>query len=106
MVKKISGKKPSGKASGATPVQPTKTVSSAKVGAVGTVKGAERAAPSKSLDAISAEITPQMKEEIFQLIDEVADNMFKTSKGYSEKKKETLKNAVKIAIEAGMVEGE
>jgi hypothetical protein len=104
MVKKISGRPSAGKTSSTTPVQSTKTVGSAKVGTVGGVKNAEGAKGTQSTDGVGRELTPQMRDEIFQLIDEVADNMFNESKGFSEKKKKTLKDAVKMAIDAGMVE--
>lgn len=104
MVKKISGRSKAGKTNSTTPVQSTKTVSSAKVGTVGGVKSAEGAKGTQSLDGVGRDLTPEMREEIFQLIDEVADSMFNKSKGFSEKKKKTLKDAVKMAIDAGILE--
>jgi hypothetical protein len=101
MPKKISGK---GRTSGATPVQPTKTVESSKVGGVDQVKSAERQTPSSSVGSTGQRITPEMREKIMQLIDEEADKMFGGPNGLPEHKKETLKGAVKMAIQAGVLE--
>jgi len=102
MVKKITGKPGSGKTNKTTSVESTKTVGSSKVGNVSNVKGSEK---STATNAVSADITPEMKDEIFQLIDEVAENMFQGSDGSSQKRRATIKDAVKMAIEAGIIEG-
>lgn len=106
MVKKVGGTSRSSGTSGALPVQATKTVESAKVGSVEQVRGAERKEGVKSAAGSSIRaLTPEQQEQIFQLIDEEADKMFADS-GVPAKKKEKVKDAVKMAIEAGIIRDE
>lgn len=103
MTKKIRGR---GKTSGTTPIQPTRTVESAKVGEVDQVKGADAQKGAKGVGQTGAKITPEMREKIFQLIDEEAEKMFGGPNGLPESKKETLKGAVKMAIQSSELEEE
>ncbi|MCB0324285.1 MAG: hypothetical protein KDD69_11965 [Bdellovibrionales bacterium] len=100
MVKKVTG---SGRTSGTTPVQPTKTVESSKVGAVDQVKSAEKKASAGAVSGGAHAITPEIREQLLQLIDEEADRMF-GSDTLPERKKEAVKGAVKMAISAGVVD--
>lgn len=104
MVRKIQGNKPA-QTSGATPVQPTKTVESAKVGGVEQVKGTEKHAPTSGVRRTTRTLTAEEQEQLFQLIDEEADKMF-GSEGLPEAKKKTVAGAVKMAIEASMSDEE
>jgi hypothetical protein len=105
MVKKVGGTSRSSGTSGAAPIQATKTVESAKVGSVEQVRGAERKEGVKSTGSSIRALTPEQQEQIFQLIDEEADKMFADS-GVPAKKKEQVKDAVKMAIEAGIIRDE
>lgn len=101
MVRKIQGNKPS-QASSTTPVQPTKTVESSKVGGVDQVKGTEKRDSAKKIGRNTRILTPEQKEQLFALIEEEAEKMFGDD-GLPEAKKKTVKGAVKMAIEAGMM---
>jgi len=102
MVKKIGGKSPSG-TKGTTPVQPTKTIESSKIGKVDQLRATESQKGAGKVSGGSPRITAANREQLFQLIDEEADRMFSTD-GLPESKKETVKGAVKMAIESGIVE--
>ncbi len=103
MTKKIKGR---GKASSTTPVQAPRTIESAKVGEVDQVKGTEAQKNAKGVGQAGQKITPEMREKIMQLIDEEADKMFGGPNGLPEEKKDTLKNAVKMAINSSELEEE
>ena len=103
MPKKITGR---GKTSGTTPVQPTKTVESSKIGGVDQVKRTDRQQSSSAVTGSGGQISAEMREKIFQLIDEEADKMFGANSGLPDHKKETLKDAVKMAIQGGALEDE
>lgn len=99
MVKKIQGGR---RTSGPTAIQSTKTVESAKVGRVDQVKAKDAATSAASPGSVGRKITPEMKEQLLQLIDEEADKMFGSDEAPASKKA-TLKGAVKMAIEAGLL---
>lgn len=103
MVKKIKG--PSGKTSGATRIQGAKQIESAKVGAVDQVKNSERKGTTGKVGPGSRSITPEMRDQIMQMIDEEADRMF-GKEAIPAKKKDTVKGAVKMAINASVLEEE
>ena len=105
MVKKIRGTKPGSKTTGATPIQATKTVQSGKIGGVDKVKATEKQSSSGKIMAPTTELSPEMRERIMRIIDEEADKMFGDDRN-SEDQKKTVKGAVKMAIDGGIVEGE
>ena len=105
MVKKIQGTKSNSKPAGTTPVQATKTVQSGKVGGVDKVKGAEKKGAASKVVAPTTELSPEMRERIMKIIDEEADKMFGAD-GLPEEKKKTVKGAVKMAIDSGIIDGE
>lgn len=102
MVKKIQGKK-TGRTSGTSPVQATKTVESSKVGQVDQVKGGEATDRAGSVGTAGTEITPELREQLFQMIDEEADKLFGDDNEAAEKRKKTVKGAVKMALESGVL---
>ena len=104
MVKKISGS--TGKPGGATPIQGSKTIESAKIGGVSQVKEAEGKSGVSGVRREQLQITPDMKEQLLQLIDEEAEKMFGGANGLPKEKRDTLAGAVKMAIEAGMLKPE
>ena len=104
MVKKIGSTPPSA-TSGATRVQSTKTIESSKIGGVGQVRGTERTAPAGGVSPSVSGITPKQRDQLFKMVDEEADKMF-GPEGLPESKKEAVKGAVKMVIDAGVVEEE
>jgi hypothetical protein len=101
MVRKIGGDKPT---HSVTPgVQATRTVESTKVGNVEQVKAADRQATVGGVRRSTRLLTPEQQQELLAMVDEEADKMF-TEQGLPESKKETVKGAVKMAIEASITE--
>ena len=74
---------------------------SAKVGGVEQVRGAEKQGGIGAIQRSTRNITPEQHQQLMSLIDEEAEKMFGTE-GLPESKKETVKGAVKMAIEASM----
>ena len=105
MVKKIGGKPPSRKPQETAPVQPTKTVSSTKVGEVGQVGGATAKGAAGKAGGPSGRISAEQREQLFQMIDEEADKLFGKG-GLPEEKKSSIKGAVRMVIDAGIVDEE
>ena len=101
MVKKVGGKppKPGIKTDS---VQSAKTVGSNKVDKVRATKGKES---SQKVEAASRRISSENHEQLLQLIEEEADKLFNET-GLPAEKKETIKNAVKMALEASMAQDE
>lgn len=103
MVKKIGGDKPT---HAITPsVQATRTVEGTKIGAVEQVKALDRQGAVTGVRRSTRQLTPEQQQELLAMIDEEADKMF-SEQGLPESKKETVKGAVKMAIEASMIEEE
>jgi hypothetical protein len=102
MVKKIQGKK-TARTSGTTPVQATKTVESSKVGQVDQVKAGESTERTGSVGNTATPITPELREQLFQMIDEEAEKMFGDDNEAAEKRKATVKGAVKMALQSGVL---
>ena len=102
MVKRISSDR-SGQAAGTTGIQPTRTVESAKVGDVEQVKALDRQTGTGAVRRTTRALTPKEQEELMMMIDEEADRMF-GPQGLPESKKETVKDAVRMAIEATLSE--
>ncbi len=104
MVKKVGGKPP-GRTPETAPVQPTKTVGGAKVGNVGQVKGADKKAAAGRVGQNSGPITEEQRQQLYQLIEEEADKLFGEN-GLPEKKKATIKGAVRMVIDGSIIEEE
>ena len=102
MVRKVSGDRPS---QGTSSVQATRTVESAKVGGVEQVKAAERQSGLGAIRRSTRQLSPEQQRELLAMIDEEAEKMF-TEQGLPEGKKETVKGAVRMAIEASMIEND
>lgn len=105
MVKKIGGKKPPGKTPETAPVQPTKTVSSDKVGGVKGVKSAEKKGAAAGVRGPAGRITPEQRDQLYQLIEEEADRLFGKD-GLPDNRKETIKGAVRMVIDGSIIEEE
>lgn len=104
MVRKVEGNRPAGTA-GATPVQPSKTVESAKVGGVEQVREAQGKGGVGAVRTSTRVMTAEQQEHLFHMIDEEAERLFGKS-GLPESKKKTVTGAVKMAIGAGLLEDE
>ena len=102
MVKKIGGAPPSIPTTRTTSIDSTKAVSSAKVGNVSNLGEASRVNKFRSP---TREITPELKKQLFQMIEDEAEKIL-TGDGISEKRKAKVKTALRMAIESGNEEKE
>ena len=98
MIKKVTGTNQTKKTSS---VESTNKVAATKVGAV---SGVGKASEVK-FRSPTREITADMKKQLFQILEEEADKLL-SDEGISEKRKARVKNALKMAIEAGNVDKE
>lgn len=96
MIKKIDG---SDKAKKTSSVDSTKEVQATSVNKV---SGVEKAKKTK-FRGPTREITPELKEQLFSILEEEADKVL-SGEGISDKRKSRVKNALKMAIEAGNTE--
>lgn len=113
MVKKISSSKPPqplGKniTRVDTPVSPsaldsTKAIQTNQTKGVGSIKTTQQTIGAGRVRKATRPLTAAEREHIFQLIDEEAKKLF-GQKGLPESKKTTITNAVKMAIDAGIVD--
>ncbi len=109
MVKKIgSDGKKIGRVKEADQTKEVKTTSA--VTSVTKVKGAEAVSSTGAVGAVRARrptrtMTIEERSKLFQMIDEEADKLMNEG-GIPESRREVVKNAVKIAIDAGLVEDE
>ena len=101
MVKKITGKPPK-PGIRTDSVQSAKTVGSAKVDKVGATT---QKTPSTKVESAGRRITRDNHEELLKLIEEEADKLFSQS-GLPENKKESIKGAVRMVLEASLAEDE
>lgn len=104
MVKKIGGKPPAGTPQSA-PIQSAKTVTGAKVGSVGEVTGTGAQQGIAGTQGRAGRITPEQRQQIYQLIEEEAEKLF-AGDAIPETKKESIKGAVRMVIEGGIIEEE
>jgi hypothetical protein len=100
MVKKIGGNGPKVPPS----VEGTKSVDSVKVGTVQKVTGPEKQRGARGTKAIGHPITSAEKQEIFRLIEEEAERMFQEGE-IPKKRKDTVQAAVRMAIDASVIDG-
>ena len=105
MVKKIGGIK----TTGAGPVQPTgqstQTGEAAKVSGVGQVGATTEQARVGRVRRPTRPMTAAEREHLFKLIHEEADKMFGAN-GLPESQRNTLENAVRMTVDASIVEEE
>ena len=101
MVKKVGGPKSPGTKE-TTSVQPTKSVGAGKVG---NIKGAEGKTKASRVSNPTQFLSAADREKLFKMINEEADKMFGPD-GLPESNREVVEEAVKMAIDAGIVEEE
>ena len=94
MIKKVDGSKKAKKTSSVE--------SSSEVSSVKKASGVSKTEKSQ-FRAPTREITPELKEQLFQILEDEADKLL-SDEGISNKRKSRVKNALKMAIEAGNVE--
>jgi hypothetical protein len=104
--KSDDGKVGSVKGTGST----TNVQGTESVGSVGEVKATSGVGAVKGAGAVGKRrptriMSPAERENLFRLINEEADKLFAGS-GMSEEKKQVLKSAVKMAVDAGIVDEE
>ena len=99
MVKKIGGIK----TSGAGPVQPTQASEASKVGGVGQVGATTEQARVGRVRRPTRPMTAAERDHLFNLIHEEADKMFGAN-GLPESQRNTLENAVRMTVDASIVE--
>lgn len=100
MIKKIGTTSPSQATTKTSGVDATKEVTSAKVGSVSNVR---QTGAANKFRATTREITPELKKQLMQMIEDEAEKIL-AGDGISEKRKSKVKNALKMAIDAGNVE--
>ena len=101
MVRKI-GDKPT-RSIGTTPIQSTKIVGTSKVGSVDQVQAATRQERAGAVRGGTREMTPAEREYLFRVVHEEADKLFGPD-GLPEKKRETVEGAVKMALDAAILD--
>ena len=101
MVKKIDGK--GGRLTG--PVESTRPVSTEKVGTTKGVGATKEGSRAKRARRPTRPMTAAEREHLFNLIHEEADKMFGPN-GLPESQRHTVESAVKMAIDASIVEEE
>ena len=101
MVKKVSGI--SNKIGGSKAIDEAKSVQTSDVKGVDSVKGDQSFAPISRVRRPTRPMNAAERQHLLQLINEEADKMF-GDKGLPESKKETLKSAVRMAIEGGSID--
>jgi len=96
MVKKIDG---SNKTKKSSSVESTNEVKSTKVNGVTGIGKTEKS----QFRGATREITPDLKKQLFEILENEADKLL-GDEGISDKRKNRVKNALKMAIDAGNVE--
>ncbi len=106
MVKKITGSTPLKPGSAATGVKANQAVQGARVDAVKTVGSLTQTQQSASVRRPTRTMSAEEREHLFQLVEEEADKIFGDG-GIPESRRQSVKNSVKMAIEASIIaEGE
>ena len=103
MVRKI-GDKPT-RPNATAPIQSTKIVGSAKVGSVDHVQPTARRDRTAAVRGGTREMTPAERDYLHRLVHEEADKMFGPD-GLPVEKRETVEGAVRMAIDAVILEEE
>ena len=104
MVKKIDNNRPSSPV-GATAVEPKQATKAADVSGAGSVQGATGQTESSRVRRPTRPMTAEERAHLFRLIHEEADKMF-GSNGLPESQRETLEGAVRMTVDASVVEEE
>jgi len=104
MIKKIDGSKTTGPTT-TDPVSRSTPVSPAKVGTVGQVAPTTEQQRTARVRRPTRPMTAAEREHLFKLIHEEADKMFGPN-GLPESQRRTLEGAVKITVDASMVDEE
>ena len=94
MIKKIDGSKKTNKTSSVE--------SSSEVSSVGKTSGVDKTQKSQFRSG-TREITPELKEQLLQILETEAEKLLSDGE-ISNKRKSRVKNALKMAIDAGNVE--
>ena len=100
MVKKVGRGK-----GGTTPIDPTKAVETQKVSQTQNVSATEKQQKAKKVRRPTRPMTPEEREHLFKLIHEEAEKLFGPN-GLPQSQRDTVETAVKMAIEASIVEEE
>lgn len=87
------------------PVESTRPISAEKVGATKQVGAAKEGGRAKRARRPTRPMTAAEREHLFKLIHEEADKMFGPN-GLPESQRHTVESAVKMAIDASIVEDE
>jgi hypothetical protein len=100
MIKKVGSNPPS-------KVTETKTtgIDAVKSAKVGEVSNVNQANATSKFRASTREITPELKKQLFQMIEDEAEKIL-AGDGISEKRKSKVKSALRMAIDAGNVSDE
>ncbi len=101
MVRKVGGPpiQRTGSVEKSTPVQ------SSKVGGVSDVKGAKAQSEVKRVRRPTRPMTAAERDHLFKIIHEEADKLFGAN-GLPESQRHTLENAVKVTVDASIIEEE
>lgn len=102
MVKKIDSSKGAGKTGAASEVN--RAISTSEVGAVQQVKGASRAGGAARIKRATRPMSATEISELMRMVSEEADRML--SPDLPANKKETIEQAVQMAISGGILEEE
>ena len=94
MIKKIDGSNKTKKTSSVE--------SSTEVNSVNKTSGVSKTNKTE-FRAPTREITPELKKQLFQILEDEADKLL-SDEGISDKRKSRVKNALKMAIDAGNIE--
>ena len=88
---------------GANKTKKTSSVeSSTEVSSVNKASGVSKTSKTE-FRAPTREITPELKKQLFQILEDEADKLL-SDEGISDKRKSRVKNALKMAIDAGNLE--
>lgn len=105
MVKKISGGSRPSHLVGTRPVESKQATEAAKVGGAQQVKGTVRQGEASRVRRPTRPMTAAEREHLFRLIHEEADKMFGPN-GLPESQRDTLEGAVRMTVDAAVVEDE
>ena len=101
MVDKISGDK--SRKSAASSISATRSVEGAKIGGIEQVSAADQKRSVGVIGRSTRRLSPAEHQQLLSLIEEEAERLF-GDEALPDSKKETVKGAVKMAIEASMTE--
>lgn len=102
MVKKINGKKGLSP-KGPKQIEPSQPISTGKISQTKEVNKTQQTGKSKRVRRMTRPMTASEREHLFNLIHEEADKMFGPN-GLPEAQRNTVESAVKMAIDASIIE--